>query len=794
MKTISLILMLVTVPAFTQVFTGIDVIIQQGVDDKQYPGGCVIAGTATEILYHRAYGCMTYSTNSNPADTSLLYDLASMTKVIATTSCVMKLYESGQVHLDSTVASYMPPFGQNGKAGITLRNCLLHNSGLAAYYSPSQQETPQQILDAIYAMGLTYTTGTQTVYSCLNFVTLAKVVEAVSGQNINQYLQEIVCQPLGLTRTLYTPPELLRAQCMPTLSNRQGEVHDPLAYGLGGLSGNAGLFSTTGELAVIAQMYLNAGMHRGARFFESATIDLFTRRQSASSTRALGWDTKSTEGYSSAGTLFSEQSFGHTGYTGTSIWIDPVRGLFIILLTNRTYPNSSGGEGNVGTIRAAVADALVRIVEGQVPQPTLGIVRHATSGEILVRWSPHPDFGPIEGTRLYTDDGSGFELYGEFFPNEDMLLLPGDAGADGALAFQAVSFAGETLSEPSDIYAINGESAIRASARTLIVDGFDRIASWSLPYHDFVRVHSRALGDSVHFHSCDNDAFLQGYLNIENYDTIFWILGDESTADETFNLTEQNLVAQFLRNGGRLFLSGSEVGYDLMGAASSSHDQAFFKAILQADYVEDDAGVNEAQGVAGSIFDGLSLAFGTGDALYPEDYPDVIASQPNARLCLQYANGKGAAIQFEGSVLGSPHLAKIVYLAFPFETIVGEETRAAVMQRVLQFFRAEPNGVPDGECTNVVGAFRLLPNYPNPFNQRTTIAFNLPKADNIRLAIFNSLGREVRLLIRGNLPAGSHSIPWDGCDAAGAAVASGIYWARLQSASMQLTQPMLLQR
>lgn len=356
--------LLFTRPVLAQVFSSVDRIIQKGIEDQNYPGACVIVGSDSEILYHRAYGRMTYDPHSAATDTSLLFDLASLTKVIATTSCIMKLYESDQIQLDSSVASYLPQFGQNGKQHITIRNCLLHNSGLPAYYTPAPNETANQILNTIYRMGLAYQTGSKTIYSCLNFVTLAKVVDAVSGKNISQFLQEQICVALGLQHCLYKPPENMQHQCMPTLRDRQGQVHDPLAYGLGGLSGNAGLFSTTSDLALMAQLYLNQGIYRGIRIFEAATIEQFTRKQFQSSSRALGWDTKSATGYSSAGTRFSAESFGHTGYTGTSIWIDPVRKLFLIFLTNRTYPNSSGSMGNVRDIRPQIADAVVRILEG----------------------------------------------------------------------------------------------------------------------------------------------------------------------------------------------------------------------------------------------------------------------------------------------------------------------------------------------------------------------------------------------------------------------------------------------
>ncbi|MCK5739591.1 serine hydrolase, partial [bacterium] len=304
-------------------FAAIDSVIQQAIQDEEFPGAVVIFGTATKDLYQQAYGTFTYDAASEAVQTSHMFGLASVTKVMSTTSCIMKLVETGRILLTDPVVEYVPEFSSNGKDAITIKNLLLHNSGLRAYYRPDPEESAEAIVTTLYEMKLKNPVGTKYVYSCLNFVMLMKVVESVTGQNINDYLQGILCQPLGLQHTMYVPSDSLRAECLPTLTDRQGAVHDPLAYGLGGLSGNAGLFSTSADLAIIAKMYLNSGEYQGTRIFKPETISQFTRHGYNVEDRSLGWGLKSIEGYSSAGHLFSDASFGHTGYTGTSIWIDP---------------------------------------------------------------------------------------------------------------------------------------------------------------------------------------------------------------------------------------------------------------------------------------------------------------------------------------------------------------------------------------------------------------------------------------------------------------------------------------
>jgi beta-N-acetylhexosaminidase len=293
-----------------------------------------------------------------------MYDLASLTKVVATTTAVMALVEDGKLDLDERVAAIIPAFARNGKGDVRIRNLLLHNSGLAAFHLYyTRLTTAQAVFDSICSEALEYPTGTRTVYSDLGFITLGKVVERVTGRSLDAFVRERFFAPLGMHATMFRPPDSLRARCAPTEVDTywrqrrvQGTVHDETADLLGGVSGHAGLFSTASDLSRFAQMLLNRGEYGGRRYLRPETVDLFTRR-AAGTSRTLGWDTRSAQG-SSAGHWFSLRSYGHTGFTGTSIWIDPDQRMFVVFLTNRVHPTRENKRLLV--FRAILHDAVRR--------------------------------------------------------------------------------------------------------------------------------------------------------------------------------------------------------------------------------------------------------------------------------------------------------------------------------------------------------------------------------------------------------------------------------------------------
>lgn len=349
-------------------FSNVENIVETAIIDSAFPGAVVLVEKGGRVIFDKAFGHFTYDKNSSPVKLNTLFDLASLTKVISTTNLAMICLDRGLFSLNDKVAEYIPQFAQNGKENVTIRNLLLHNSGLPAYKQYYKMyNNAGDVLRDIYATKLIYPTGTQTVYSDLGIITLGKIIEKVTGMNLDRFAQKEVFDPLGMSNTMYNPPDSLKSRCAPTeLDNYwrhkqiQGEVHDETASMLGGVAGHAGLFSTAGDIAKVLQMLLQKGDYDGRQLIKPGTVELFTKRQSKESTRGLGWDTKSRTG-SSAGDLFSPDSYGHTGFTGTSVWTDPERKLFVVFLTNRVYPTRSNHK--LYKVRPALHNAVIRAIE-----------------------------------------------------------------------------------------------------------------------------------------------------------------------------------------------------------------------------------------------------------------------------------------------------------------------------------------------------------------------------------------------------------------------------------------------
>jgi len=349
----------------------VDDVVKKAIADSAFPAAVLLVAKDGFIVYNKAFGTYDYSPYSRQIDVGTIFDLASVSKVIGTTSAVMRLYDEKRLDLDDPVVKYLPKFGQNGKEKITIRNLLLHNSGLPALKKFYETCTSaEQLLDSLYASPLIYETGDSTIYSDLGLIALGKVIESIAGTTLDRYLANKFFKPLHMENTMYNPPEWRWDHIAPTEIDTvwrkqktavRGRVHDENASVLGGVSGHAGLFSTASDLARMMQMLMNGGTYGGRRYLNEETVRMFTRRQSDRSTRALGWDTKSLHGYSSAGSLFSSSSFGHTGFTGTSIWADPERNLFVIFLTNRVYPKRENTK--ILKVRPAVHDAVIEALK-----------------------------------------------------------------------------------------------------------------------------------------------------------------------------------------------------------------------------------------------------------------------------------------------------------------------------------------------------------------------------------------------------------------------------------------------
>lgn len=332
-------------------FKEADDLIEQGIRDSIAPGMTALVLKDGDVVYKKTAGKFTYDADATPVTDSSIYDLASVSKVIGTTTAVMICIDRKLFSLDDKVVKYLPQFGANGKKQITIRNLLVHNSGLPAFKKYYEfVKNGDELLKDIYNSELIYKTGTKTVYSDLGMITMQKIIEKVTGKRLDKFLQAEVFSKLGMTSTMYVPPASLKHRMVPTEIDNYwrkrlliGEVHDEAASMLGGIAGHAGLFSTAGDLAIFLQMMLQGGEYNGVRYIKKETVAKFIKRQSAESTRALGWDTRDEE-YPSAGKLFSMSSYGHTGYTGTSVWTDPEKNVIVILLTNRVYPTRENGK------------------------------------------------------------------------------------------------------------------------------------------------------------------------------------------------------------------------------------------------------------------------------------------------------------------------------------------------------------------------------------------------------------------------------------------------------------------
>jgi CubicO group peptidase (beta-lactamase class C family) len=342
----------------------IDRVVQRGITAGGYPGAAVVVGRNGAVVWQRSFGRLSWeTTSSRVAADRTIYDLASLTKVVGTTTAIMVLYDQGRISLDAPVAAYVPAFSGGYKDSVTVRQLLTHRSGLPAGRELWRlASTPDQARRFVLDTQLECRPGDCYIYSDLGADVLGMVVEAVSGERLDVFLDEHVFQPLGMTDTFFRPADSLKMRVAPTELTPprgyplQGEVHDENAYALGGVAGHAGLFSTAADLSVFAQMMINGGTYDGVHIVSDSTVSLFTRRTAGH--RALGWDMCDDASDGSCGKFLSERAYGHTGFTGTSLWIDPDRQMFVVLLTNRVHAARARRPAKViADVRADLADA-----------------------------------------------------------------------------------------------------------------------------------------------------------------------------------------------------------------------------------------------------------------------------------------------------------------------------------------------------------------------------------------------------------------------------------------------------
>jgi CubicO group peptidase (beta-lactamase class C family) len=376
--------LLPTAPARAQQLPDVDAAARQGIRNGLYPGAVVVIGRADTVLYARGYGHLTWSQASAvPDPDSTLWDLASLTKVVGTTSVVLRLVDSGAVGLDLPVSHYLPRFSGGGKDRVTVRMLLDHTSGLPAWIPFFRRaRTASAMVDELYAEPLQRAPGDSADYSDLNAMLLGLLVEQVSGKSLDSVVHAEVLKPLDLERTLYRPSAALRKWTAPTGRYRgqavRGEVNDQNAARLGGAAGHAGLFSTGHDLARFAQVWLRQGVTPTGRWVRAETMRLFLTPGPRSGTRLLGWDGPTLDAPSDDPSVFgamaSPSAYGHTGWTGTELWIDPTRDLFLVFLTNRSYdPRTRRSIEKLKEVRAKLSDATLREV------PALCNAEHLTT-------------------------------------------------------------------------------------------------------------------------------------------------------------------------------------------------------------------------------------------------------------------------------------------------------------------------------------------------------------------------------------------------------------------------------
>jgi uncharacterized protein YbbC (DUF1343 family)/CubicO group peptidase (beta-lactamase class C family) len=354
----------------TASFNNIDRMMEQAVAGKSIPGAVVLVGHDGKVVYRKAFGQRSLETEAGPAREAMtpdtIFDLASMTKCLATATAVMQLVEQGRIRLNDPVAAYLPEFAQSGKADITVRELLTHFSGLAPDLDLKE---PWQGRTAAFSMAMRqkpqFPPGSRFVYSDINFETLGFLVEKVSGMPLNEYAANNIFAPLGMHDTRFLPPADWSPRIAPTQFDEhehmlRGIVHDPTARRMGGVAGHAGVFSTADDVAKYAQDLLT-GFHLMSR----ASVEKMTTPQQpagAASLRGLGWDIDSPFS-SNRGELLPVGSFGHTGFTGTSLWIDPTTQTYIILLTNAVHPRGGNGKGGIVSLRTRLATVVAASLE-----------------------------------------------------------------------------------------------------------------------------------------------------------------------------------------------------------------------------------------------------------------------------------------------------------------------------------------------------------------------------------------------------------------------------------------------
>lgn len=418
MGKLAALLVLASAPAVAQSFAAsetLDALIEEAVARDEIPGAVLLVGQPGRILHYKAYGWRAIEPEREAMTVETIFDVASLTKVVATTPAVMKLFEQGKLRLNDPLTRYLPEF--QGGGAITVRDLLTHFSGLRPGLDLRPPWSGKQTgLYLAFVDPPVEAPGARFIYSDINFILLGALVESASGRPLDEFAAEQVWRPLGMKETMFRPPETLRARIAPTEIVDgvllRGVVHDPTCRAMGGVAGHAGLFTTAADLARFAEMMLGEGEREGVRVFSALTVRKFTAPQSPPNQpvlRGLGWDIESP--YSgNRGELFPVGSFGHTGFTGTSLWLDPVSRTYVILLANSIHPYL---RPPITSLRGRVATSVAAALDIRAPGIAINgynetlvgagrrrvVARHGevlTGLDVLVR----EKFAPLAGKRV----------------------------------------------------------------------------------------------------------------------------------------------------------------------------------------------------------------------------------------------------------------------------------------------------------------------------------------------------------------------------------------------------------
>src|SRR3989440_3182434 len=378
-------------------------VIDEAIQKKALPGSVVLVGHHGRIVWRKAYGARAVEPHREAMTTDTIFDLASLTKVVATATSIMILIERGEVRLHDPVVKFIPEMKGDGRDAITIEQLLTHTAGFAPDFDLRERWSGyDEAMKRLYREPLRNQPGARFVYSDINYVALGEVVHRASGQMLDEFARRNIFVPLGMRDTGFRPDTRLVSRIAPTEKRRgqmnylgdtganagsegeqwlRGQVHDPTSFRMGGVAGHAGLFSTADDLAIYCQMILNGGIYNGTRVLSPLSVATMTRPRAVGedgAARGLGWDI-ATSFSSNKGDLFPLGSFGHTGFTGTSIWIDPATETFVVFLSNRVHPD---GKGDVGPLRGRVASIVAGAITDATPEKAR-TESAATAGELL---------------------------------------------------------------------------------------------------------------------------------------------------------------------------------------------------------------------------------------------------------------------------------------------------------------------------------------------------------------------------------------------------------------------------